>query len=88
MDPFIAPEKTHHGARTEPASRDRIPQGTVSQEPDGRKLRTQRERQGYALRMETVAPVLGQIKQGRGVRQFLQRGLAKVREKRPLTPSC
>ena len=28
--------------------------------------------------METVEPVFGQIKQGRGFRQFLLRGLAKV----------
>ena len=44
-----------------------------------RKLRTQRGKRRYALRMETVEPVLGQIKQARGFRQFLLRGLAKVR---------
>ena len=43
-----------------------------------RKLQTKRGRQRYALRMETVEPVFGQIKQGRGFRQFLLRGLAKV----------
>ena len=43
-----------------------------------RKLRTKRGRQRYALRMETVEPVFGQIKQGRGFRQFLMRGLEKV----------
>ena len=43
-----------------------------------RKLRTKRGRENYALRMETVEPVSGQIKQGRGFRQFLLRGLAKV----------
>ena len=32
----------------------------------------------YALRMATVEPVFGQIKQGRGFRQFLLRGLEKV----------
>ena len=32
----------------------------------------------YALRMETVEPVFGQIKQGRGFRQFLLRSLEKV----------
>ena len=32
----------------------------------------------YALRMATVEPVFGQIKQGRGSRQFLLRGLQKV----------
>ena len=35
-------------------------------------------RQRYALRMETVEPVFGQIKQARGFRQFLLRGLEKV----------
>ena len=43
-----------------------------------RKLRTRRGRQRYALRMQTVEPVFGQIKQGRGFRQFLLRGLEKV----------
>ncbi len=43
-----------------------------------RKLQTRRGRQRYALRMETVEPVFGQIKQGRGFRQFLLRGLEKV----------
>ena len=42
------------------------------------KLRTKRGRERYALRMETVEPVFGQIKQGRGFRQFLLRGLEKV----------
>ena len=43
-----------------------------------RKLQTRRGRQRYALRMQTVEPVFGQIKQGRGFRQFLPRGLEKV----------
>ncbi len=43
-----------------------------------RKLQTKRGRQHYALRMKTVEPVFGQIKQGRCFRQFLLRGLAKV----------
>ena len=43
-----------------------------------RKLRTKRGRQRYALRMATVEPVFGQIKEGRGFRQFLLRGLEKV----------
>ena len=44
-----------------------------------RKLRTQRGRKSYGLRMKTVEPVLGQIKHCRGFRQFLLRGLEKVR---------
>ena len=43
-----------------------------------RKLQTRRGRKRYALRMATVEPVFGQIKQGRGFRQFLLPGLEKV----------
>ena len=43
-----------------------------------RKLQTKRDRQRYALRMETVEPFFGPIKQGREFRQFLLRGLEKV----------
>ena len=43
-----------------------------------RKLQTRRGRQRYSLRMQTVEPVFGQVKQGRGFRQFLLRGLGKV----------
>ena len=78
VDPFVAPEKTRHGTRPEPAPRGPIPKGLSARDRMRRKLRTQRGRQRYALRMETVEPVFGQIKQGRGFRQFLLRGLAKV----------
>jgi hypothetical protein len=44
-----------------------------------RKLRTQAGAAIYATRKTIVEPVLGQIKQGRGFRQFLLRGLEKVR---------
>ena len=77
-NPFIAPEKTRHGRVLEPAPRGRIPKGLSVRDRMRRKLRTKRGRERYALRMETVEPVLGQIKQGRGFRQFLLRGLAKV----------
>ena len=43
-----------------------------------RKLRTKKGRKCYALRKELPEPVLGQIKQVRGFRQFLVRGLDKV----------
>ena len=43
-----------------------------------RKLQPKRGRQRYAPRMATVEPVFGQIKQGRGFRQFPLRGLEKV----------
>ena len=77
-DPFVAPEKTRHGTRPPPAPRGRIPKDLGPRERMRRKLQTKRGRQRYALRMETVEPVFGQIKQGRGFRQFLLRGLEKV----------
>ena len=77
-DPFIAPEKTRHGRQPPPAPRGRIPRHLPPRDRMRRKLQTKRGRQRYALRMATVEPVFGQIKQGRGFRQFLLRGLEKV----------
>ena len=42
------------------------------------KLRRGGHRSRYRLRKQTVEPVFGQIKQGRGFRQFLLRGIRKV----------
>ncbi len=78
VDPFVAPERTRHGWVPPPAPRGRIPKGLSVRDRMRRKLRTKRGRERYALRMETVEPVFGQIKQGRGFRQFLLRGLEKV----------
>ena len=78
VDPFVAPEQTRHGRVVPPAPRGRIPRHLSPRDRMRRKLRTKRGRQRYALRMETVEPVFGQIKQGRGFRQFLLRGLEKV----------
>ena len=80
VDPFIAPERTRHGTRLEPAPRGRIPKGLSARDRMRRKLRTNRGRERYARRMETVEPVFGQIKQGRGFRQFLLRGLVEVNQ--------
>lgn len=44
-----------------------------------RKVRSQAGRAHYGRRKYIVEPVFGQIKQGRGLRQFLTRGLQKVR---------
>ena len=77
-DPFVAPEKTRHGTRPPPDPRGRIPKDLGPRERMRRKLQTKRGRRRYALRMETVEPVFGQIKQGRGFRQFLLRGLERV----------
>ena len=78
VDPFVAPERTRHGRVVPPAPRGRIPSHLSTRDRMRRKLQTKRGRQRYALRMQTVEPVFGQIKQGRGFRQFLLRGLEKV----------
>ena len=78
VDPFVAPEQTRHGRVVPPAPRGRIPSHLSPRDRMRRKLQTRRGRQRYALRMQTVEPVFGQIKQGRGFRQFLLRGLKKV----------
>ena len=78
VDPFVAPGQTRHGRVVPPAPRGRIPSHLSPRDRMRRKLQTKRGRQRYALRMETVEPVFGQIKQGRGFRQFLMRGLEKV----------
>ncbi len=43
-----------------------------------RKLRTIKGRCTYSKRKQVVEPVFGQIKEARGFRQFLFRGLEKV----------
>ena len=84
IGPFIAPKQTRHGRVVPPAPRGRIPSHLSPRDRMGRKLQTKRGRQRYALRMETVEPLFGQIKQGRGFRQFLMRGLEKVQGGRSL----
>ena len=77
-DPFVAPDQTRHGRVVPPAPRGRIPGRLSPRDRMRRKLRTKGGRQRYALRMETVEPVFGQIKEGRGFRQLLLRGLERV----------
>jgi hypothetical protein len=42
------------------------------------RLKTEQGKESYGKRKETVEPVCGIIKQAKGFRQFLQRGLEKV----------
>ncbi len=44
-----------------------------------RKLRTKKGRETYAKRKGMIEPIFGQIKQARGFRQFLMRGMKKMR---------
>ena len=78
VDPFVAPDKTRHGNVPPPAPRGRIPTRLSVRDRTRRKRRTKRGRERYSINKETVEPVFGQIKQGRGFRQFLLRGLEKI----------
>jgi Transposase DDE domain len=72
----LAPGRAAHAApdpsgcrRTKPGAR--MAKMAARLKRAGRRLR-------YRLRQQTVEPVIGQIKQARGFRQFLLRGCAKV----------
>ena len=76
-DPFIAPDMNRQRVPP-PAPRGRIPNHLSLRDWTRRKLQTKRGCQRYVLRTQTVEPVLVQIRAGRGIRQFLLRGLAKI----------
>ena len=79
MEGFVATEKQKHGERNEPCKRGPLPQGASRVERMKRRLKTKVGAAVYARRKCIVEPVFGQIKQARGFRQFLLRGLEKVR---------
>ena len=79
MEGFVATEKQKHGERNEPCKRGPLPKGASRVERMKRKLQTKVGAAVYASRKYIVEPVFGQIKQARGFRQFLLRGLEKVR---------
>lgn len=78
MEPLIAPERTKHGDTPQPAPKGRIPKGLSVLDRMRRKLRTKHGKKVYSKRKESVETVFGQIKEARGIRSFLMRGLAKV----------
>jgi hypothetical protein len=73
IEPYIATGRAKH-----PADAKRGVGGPLTQAMR-RKLRRAGWRSRYRLRKQIVEPVFGQIKQARGFRQFLLRGLEKVR---------
>src|SRR5260370_472829 len=76
---FVATEKQKHGERSEPCKRGPLPKDASRVERMERKLKTKVGAAVYARRKCIVEPVFGQIKQARGFRQFLLRGLEKIR---------
>jgi transposase len=78
IDVYIPPNRISHADFRLPSPRGRIPKDLSITDRMRRKLKTQKGRQVYGLRKELPEPVFGQIKQVRGFRQFLFRGLEKV----------
>ncbi len=79
MDGYIATAKQTHGQRPASCKRGPLPKGATRVDRMRRKLQTKVGAAISALRKAIVEPVFGQIKQGRGFRQFLLRGLEKVK---------
>jgi transposase len=78
IDAYISTRKQKHGERPGPCPRGPLPQPATIVDRMTRKLHTKTGAAVYAARKGIVEPVFGQIKQARGFRQFLLRGLDKV----------
>jgi transposase len=77
--PLIPPDRQLHSQARPAAPRGRPPAGLSVADRMRRTLQTTRGRRRYSRRKAIVEPVFGQIKQGRGYRQFLLRGMQQVR---------
>ena len=78
IDAYISTRKQKHGERPGPCPRGPLPQSATIVDRMSRKLHTKTGAAVYAARKAIVEPVIGQIKQARGFRQFLLRGFEKV----------
>ncbi len=78
IDAYISTRKQKHGERPGPCPRGPLPKTATIVDQMSRKLQTKVGAAAYAARKGIVEPVIGQIKQARGFRQFLLRGFEKV----------
>jgi transposase len=78
IEGFVATGRESHGDQKQPCPRGPLPQGATRVDRMRRKLQTKAGAAVYATRKVIVEPVFGQIKQARGFRQFLLRGVEKV----------
>jgi hypothetical protein len=74
---YIATGRLPHG-QLPPPKRGPIPRDADAKARMARKLRSKKGSRIYAQRKAIVEPVNGQIKEARGLRRFLLRGLEKV----------
>jgi hypothetical protein len=75
FDPYIATERQRH--HVPQAEAPEVP--ATAQERMAAKVRTPEGKALYARRKVIVEPVFGQIKEARGFRRFLLRGLQNIR---------
>lgn len=78
IDPHMATGRQKHHEAEQPEAKGPPPAGATAKERMAHKLRTAKGKKCYAQRKQIVEPVFGQIKHGRGIRQFLLRGQGKV----------
>jgi transposase len=74
---YLAPGRAQHGVGHEAGAR--IFKGRPRMAAMAERIKTAGRDSPYRFRKQVVEPVFGQIKQARGFRQFLLRGLVKVR---------
>ena len=79
IDAYVSTRKQKHGERSGPCPRGPVPKTATIVDRMARKLLTKTGAAAYAARKGMVEPVIGQIKHARGFRQFLLRGVEKVR---------
>ena len=79
IEGYVATERQKHDEYKQPCPRGPLPQGATRVDRMRRKLKTKVGKAVYAARKAIVEPVFGQIKHARGFRQFLLRGIDKVR---------
>jgi hypothetical protein len=77
IDAYIATGRLPHG-QPPPPKRGPLPRDADAKTRMARKLRSKKGSAIYARRKAIVEPVNGQIKEARGLRRFLLRGLEKV----------
>ena len=80
FDPHIATGRQRHHSATSPAAgSEAMAEPATAKEKMQAKLKTPAGRAVYARRKAIVEPVYGQIKEARGFRRFLLRGLDQIR---------
>jgi transposase len=78
VEPYLSTARQKHNEPL-PKVRGRPPANMTPKQRMHRKLATRKGARIYARRKAVVEPVFGQMKEARGCRRFLQRGLTKVR---------